>query len=423
MHWKKKLISLLLVAVFLAGAVTAAKMIPKDTLPAETAFAAKDTLYFWYADDSLTDYLTNVSAAYYEQKGIHVVPVLHSGLEYLEEINDASVHAGEDVPQMPDLYILTNDSMEKAYLAGLASPIRDGGSICNTRNFPQTALDAVTYQENYVAYPFYYETSALLYNRTYLENTEAVLPETIDGILAFADAYDAPEQVEAVFKWDVSDIFYNYYFTGNYMIVGGETGDNPEKVDIANEKTKECLEIYQNLNQFFSIETKEVTYASVLQDFIDGKLVMTVATSDAVAKLEAAKEAGEFAYEYGIAKMPDLTDSLKGRGLSVTNGIVINGYSEKTEAANDFAAFLLKSHMDTLYQTTGKLPSGYGTVYENENLKGFLAEYENSISMPKMLGTGNFWVQLEICFSKIWSGAEVEEQLNLLAEKIKKQLV
>lgn len=423
MHLKKKLISLLLICLFLTGAVFAAKVIPKEELPAETAFAAKDTLYFWYADDSLTDYLTNVSAAYYEQKGIHVIPVLHSGLEYLEEINDASVHPGEDVPQMPDLYVLTNDSLEKAYLAGLASPIRDYGSICNENNFPQTALDAVTYQDEYVAYPFYFETSALLYNRTYIEGAEQELPETIDGILAFADAYDAPEQVEAVFKWDVSDIFYNYYFTGNYMIVGGETGDDPGQVDIANEKTRKCLEIYQNLNQFFSIETKEVTYDSVLQDFINGKIVMTVVTSDAVAKLEEAKATGEFTYEYGIAKMPDLTDSLKGRSLSVTNGIVINGYSEKAETANDFAAFLLDSHTEELYRTTGKVPSGYGIDYDNENLKGFLAEYENSISMPKMLGTGNFWVQLEICFSKVWGGADIEEQLSLLAEKIQKQLV
>lgn len=423
MHFKKKLISLLLVCLLLGGAAFAAKVIPKEELPAETAFAAKDTLYFWYADDSLTDYLTNVSAAYYEQKGIHVIPVLHSGLEYLEEINDASVHPGEEVPLMPDLFILTNDSLEKAYLSGLASPIHDYGSICNEKNFPQTALDAVTYQNEYVAYPFYFETSALLYNQTYIESAEQKLPETIDGILAFAEVYDAPEQVEAVFKWDVSDIFYNYYFTGNYMIVGGETGDNPKQVDIANEKTRRCLEIYQNLNQFFSIETKEVTYDSVLQDFINGKIVMTVVTSDAIAKLEQAKAAGEFAYEYGIAKMPDLTEGLKGRSLSVTNGIVINGYSEKSEIANDFAAFLLDSHTQELYRTTGKIPSAYDVEYDNENLKGFLAEYENSISMPKMLGTGNFWVQLEICFSKIWGGADIEEELSLLAEKIQKQLV
>ena len=54
---------------------------------------------------------------------------------------------------------------------------------------------------------------------------EEALPKTIDDILAFADVYDAPEQVEAIFKWDVSDIFYNYFFVGNYIDVGGVSGD------------------------------------------------------------------------------------------------------------------------------------------------------------------------------------------------------
>lgn len=39
------------------------------------------------------------------------------------------------------------------------------------------------------------------------ERINAMIPSTIDDILSFADSYDAPEQVEAVFKWDVDDIF------------------------------------------------------------------------------------------------------------------------------------------------------------------------------------------------------------------------
>lgn len=424
MHGKKKLISLLLIAVLLTGAAFAARIIPaseEDGKPA-TVFSSGDTLYFWYSDDALTDFLTNASASYYNEKGIHVIPVLHTGLEYLEEINDASVHPGEDTAQMPDLYIISNDSLEKAYLAGLAAQVEDGGSVCTTDTFPQTALDAVTYAGKYVAYPFYYETSALLYNKTYIEESEKEVPGTIDDILAFADEYDAPEQVEAVFKWNVSDIFYNYYFIGNYMVAGGEAGDDPSQIDIDNARTRQCLQVYQNLNQFFSIDTEEVTYDTVLQDFIEGKIVMTVATSDAIARLEAAKEAGEFSYEYGIAKMPDLTAELKGRSLSVTNAVVVNGYSEKAEAANEFAAYLTKEKADELYENTGKIASRYGISYENRNVNAFMEEYESSISMPKMLGTSNLWVQLEICFSRIWNGEEVEPLLSALAEQIRRQM-
>ena len=130
----------------------------------------------------------------------------------------------------------------------------------NTIHFPQVALDAVTYKGKQVAYPLYFETSVLLYNETYLKDwakqqavreaeaakgteeaegateiqqDEAALqaradeilktavPETIDDILKVADTFDPPENVEGIFKWDVSDIFYNYYFVGNYMDVGG----------------------------------------------------------------------------------------------------------------------------------------------------------------------------------------------------------
>ena len=424
MHGMKKLLSLAAVFLLAAGAVLAAEKIPgrEENKKQETVFASGDTLYFWYTDDALTDFLTNVSAAYYEESGNHVVPVLRSGLEYLEAVNDASVHPGEDTPQMPDLYVISNDSLEKAYLSGLAAEITDEGGVCNTDTFPQIALDAVTYSGKYVAYPFYYETSAFLYNKTYMEEGEWPVPRTIDDILAFAEEYEAPEQVEAVFKWVVSDIFYNYYITGNYMIVGGEAGDDPAQLDIDNEKTRECLHIYQNLNQFFSIDTKEETYDTVLQDFIDGKIVMTVATTGAVARLEEAKEAGQFPYEYGITVMPDLTADLKSRSLSVTNGIVVNGYSEKAQIANDFAVFLTKNHADTLYEKTGKIASRYGALYENRNVAEFMDEYENSISMPKMLGAGNFWVQLEICFSRIWKGEEVEPLLSQLSQQMEKQL-
>ena len=109
--------------------------------------------------------------------------------------------------------------------------------------------------------------------------------------------------------------------------------------------------------------------------------------------------------------------------LSVTNGVVINGYSEKTEIANDFAAFLTKDQADGLYENTGKIASRYGVLYDNRNIGEFMAEYENSVSMPKLLGTSNFWVQLEICFSRIWNGADVKEMLSELAEQVQRQLV
>lgn len=481
MSLKKRLVSVLVLLCMITG-ISMYTEYRNEIMPEEVPldeFEAKDTLYFWYADDALTAYLESVCLAYYEETGYRVTPVLHSGLEYLEDINEASVRSEE----VPDLLVLSNDALEKAYLAGLASEIWDTKGLYNIASYPQTALDATTYKGKSIAYPFYYETSALLFNKTYLqehaqklieaqadaetaeqaeeamENAESeeaaldavdaivptdmteeemaaeaakavytIVPATLNDILTFADAYDAPEQVEAVFKWDVSDIFYNYFVVGNYMNVGGVNGDDSEQIDIYNENTIECMKVYQALNQFFSIDMKESDYDSIIQEFIDGKIVYTIATTDAIAKIEAAKTEGGFAsaegvpYEYEVTAVPGLNETLATRSLSVTYGVVVNGYSEKKEIANDFAKFLTYDKADELYDRTGKASTKLNAAYTNENLNGFMAEYKKSVPMPKMLETSNFWVQLEICFAKIWSGENCNDQLRGLSEQIMTQI-
>lgn len=400
-----------------------------------TELSQEDRLILWYTDEALTPYLNSAALNYQEEKGIKVMPVLVSGVEYLEEINKASIHSESG----PDLYITSNDNLEKAYLSGLAADIHDEERICRKDDYPQTALDAVTYMKRKIAYPFYYETSFLLYNKTYMEDVlkarqdamenerggedlEIVIPATIDDILNFADEYDAPETVEAVFKWDVSDIFYNYFFIGNYISVGGDAGDDPLNMNLYNESAIQCLKVYQQLNQFFSIDTNTVTYEGILEEFLDGKTVFTIATTDAVGRLDEAKEAGEFLFEYGVAVIPDININYKSRGLSVTNAVVINGYSEKQEKANDFAKYIAYDKVEDLYKRGGKIPSRYGVTFDNPEISKIMEEYEKSVSIPKMLETSNFWVQLEIVFTEVWKGEDVDTALFTMNEQITGQM-
>ncbi len=459
-----------------------------------------ETLVLWYADDSLTEYITTTALSYQAEYGIKVKPVLVSGVEYLEQINRVSVNEGEEgADEAPDLYITTHDNLMRAYLAGLAAPITDTQANVLPRNYPQTALHAVSCDEQYVAYPLYYETNFFLYNKTYmanmakeriegeidaaqgeaateelaqageepaeadvldvseetadtlastgdieqaaegengtpmgeedaevsaevLEQLSTMIPATIDDILTFANNYDAPEAVEAVFKWDVSDIFYNYFFVGNYMDVGGENGDNNAVFNIYNQQSVDCLTVYQNLNQFFSIDADEVTYEGILKEFIEGKTVFTVATTDAIAKIEAAKAAGEFEFNYGVAVLPDISSTLKARGLSVTSAVAVNGYSDKKEQANAFAEYLSYTKSDDLYKKAGKLACKKGINYDNAEISNVMSEYEKSVSLPKMIEASNYWVQLEIAFTKVWTGSEPDETLKALSDTIGGQI-
>ncbi len=494
MTLKKRLTTILVIALCVSGIYGVGKLgitVPHNEeaeIEDDFIFGRRETLYLWYTDEALTDYLSSVAVSYSEyQDDVRVVPVYTPGREYLETINQASLHEEE----VPDLYIVSNDSLEKAYLAGLASEIKLPEGVLPLDNFfPETAINAVTYHDKQIGYPFYFETSCFLYNETYLndwaraqieaendaqmaeeaqaqlesegEPTESTgdgtesdtdvsgegsersaeedgsiisdeavearvadaLPKTIDDILAFADVYDAPEQVEAVFKWDVSDIFYNYFFVGNSIDVGGKYGDQADSIHIYNENAIKCMRVYQNLNQFFSIDTKEISYDGVLQDFIDGKIVYTVATTDAMSKIETAKSEGDFEYEYGISMMPDVSEELSSASLSVTQCVVVNGYSAKKEMANDFAVYLTEYATETLYTRTGKLPVySNGDTYSDPNKAAFLEEYTYSIPMPKMIETSNFWVELEIAFAKIWDGEDANMDLKALSEKIMSQVV
>jgi len=458
MNFGKRVVSVVLCSAMVLGAVFTAAVHRTDTL--ENAFIPMDSVNIWYTDESMTDYINAMAVAFHEEYDVRVLPQLQSGLDYLESVYDASVREEKG----PDLYIISNEALEKAYLSGLAAEITDDSGIVNAEHFPESSLNAVTYQGKKVGYPYYFETSVLLYNKTYIqemaknqlltegseepeneqeaetakesgdeaaeeipeeqinERVEELIPQTFDELLSFAENYDAPQAVEAVFKWDVEDIFYNYFFVGNYMNVGGPCGDTAEAVDIYNLDTIKAMKIYQDLNQFFSFESEDVTYASLIQEFMEGKLVFTTATSDIIQTLKSAAEEGTFAFEYGIAPIPDLNEELKTKNLSVTNTIVVNGFSNKQEEAELFAAYLAKDASASLYEKTGKIPAYTDEACKDDKTAVFYQEYSDSVPVPKMMVTSNLWVQLEVTFAKVWNGSAVSKSLKDLSELIMSQV-
>ncbi len=452
-----------LAAAFTAGIARAGWQISEKQ--ESTIFSSgKETLYLWYTDEALTSYLSGAAVTYNETHDVRIVPVLESGAEYLEKINQTSLESNA-----PDLYILRHDSLEKASLAGLADEVSPPQDAVMEEDYMGTGLQAVSYRDKIIGYPFYFETSALLYNKTYLEDmarsqleaeadlaegsegsaagegedlegleqgalesrftdeevekrVQEILPATIEDIETFADHYDAPEQVEGVFKWDVTDIFYNYFFVGDAIEIGGDAGWDDSRIDIYNVDAIKNMRVYQELNQFFSMDTSESDYDAILNEFMEGKIVFTMATTDAVFKLEHARDDGLFAYDYDIAMTPDIGEGRKTRSLSMTSCVVVNGYSDNKEAANDFAYFLTSQYNDILFARTGKVSAARDVDYGYEALDKFAQGYEKSISMPKMIETSNFWVKLEVVFSQIWNGADANEKLKELSEEMMEQV-
>lgn len=430
----------------------------------QSLYMPKQTITFWYTDDAMTDFINSAAVSFYEETDIRVVPVKVSGLEYIENIYNATVTTGNG----PDAYIVSHDLLEKAYLSGTAGEIRDTNVIVTTVNYPETAIRAVSCRDKIVGYPLSFETGVFLYNKTYLETyvqekaieemlageetgdeitdqpedeeidlsemepilseEEAdaaileMLPENIDQIIDFANAYNAPEGLQALFRWDVTDIFYNYFFIGASTNVGGENGDDADYIDIYNEDAIRSLRVYQHLNQFFAIDTEEISYEQVLQEFIEGKILYSVVTTDAIGKLEAAKKDETFLFDYGVSEIPMVNEEIDSAGMSVTNAIAINGFSEEQDAANAFAKYLAFDLADGLYERTGKVPATTKVVFENPNLSAAALAYASSQPITKMIEASNYWMQLEVTFTKAWKGDNVNALLKELSEQIMTQV-
>lgn len=157
---------------------------------------------------------------------------------------------------------------------------------------------------------------------------------------------------------------------------------------------------------------------------------------------------------YQVAQLPALTDSLDSRGLSVTNGVVVNPYSSNVEAAKACARYLTQEQAGKLYEQTGKLTAcksrlgeegsteeeeersflGYESLYEkllgsgkstsktgNEHLIVYEA-YEKAAEVPKIMELSNMWLQLEVVLADIWRGQDAGEEMTSFSELLKEQL-
>ena len=57
----------------------------------------------------------------------------------------------------------------------------------------------------------------------------------------------------------------------------------------------------------------------------------------------------------------------------------------------------------------------------NAELQVFINEYDESVPLPKMLETSNYWVNLEMLFASVWDGADANKGLKSLSEQMKLQ--
>ena len=394
-------------------------------------------LTIWYTDAKLNTFMLEAAEEYKEKTGITVNAQLVSAVDYIETISDATFIKENG----PDLFVAGSDLLQKALYAGIVDD-HVSYSEAEKDNIPQKAFDAATCDGKLIGYPFYFESCFLLYNQYYAEDW----PRSVDQILEYADAFEATsttEKVQSIFKWDVSDIFYNYFFIGNYVGLGGVNGDDKAQLSLSEGNVIKSLEYYQSLNEFFAIDEETVHNEDVIQEFIDGKIVKKKKKTDAIARLDQAIAEGkvpEYKLEatrdeegneipprevdcfYGVGDIPNLSEELITRGLSVTNSIVVNNYSANRAYANDFAHYVSYERAEQLYEQTGKVSVCKSVTAGDANWERIMVQYAGSVEIPKIIEMSNYWILMEIAFANIWNGADIMTEIGNVVAQMNMQL-
>lgn len=244
-----------------------------------------------------------------------------------------------DIHNSADLFTIPDDQLYSLIAGGALSPAVNQDEIKNA-NLSE-AVEAASYNGTLYAYPYSADNGYFLYyNKEYLSDTDV---QTLDGILAVAEAADKKFSMEFNSGW------YMYSFFGN---TGLEFGINDDGV------TNYC-----NWNSAEG-NIKGADIAQALLDITaspaflvqsDGSFVEGVKSGEVIAGVSgvwnavAIKEA--WGDDYGACKLPTYTCSGQQVQMSSFTGykmIGVNAYSKNPEWAHKLAEWLTNEENQTL---------------------------------------------------------------------------
>ena len=369
----------------------------------------------WYSYTGYEPFLKEAASRYEAKKGIKVRLTYYTTINYPDKIRSASSEG-----KGPDLFIVSDDSIQNVILLGVAEQ-NYYADLYNKENYSSKSIDATTYAGKQYGYPMGFETSVFAANRTFIDS----MPTTFDDIKTFADNFnnsgdeteDAHDysSVSSILKWDISDFLYNYGFLGSYLKVGGEYGDNPNNIDVNNEKAVLAGQYYYSLSQYFYTEAENSKYNDVMNEFFEGKIIYTIASSDIINRMSESELPIE------LSALPNLTNELTSAPVSKTDIMMVNPFADMKEEAREFAKFVTFDMAEEMYNLCNII-STKNIVYDNENLNVFIKAYEKSAGLPKLMTTSDYWLKVNNVLSNIWKGEDVSNQLSTLHDVLDKQI-
>lgn len=396
----KRISAVLLVMILLVGITGCGKTSEETVTGLEIE---KDiSVNLWYTDSDLTDYMDRVAAQYKAANPhITIAPKLVSTDEYLENIYNESIY-GTDAP---DVFMMSSDNLEKAYLMGIVADNDTYASNYSSEVYGNAAITASSLKGKLLGYPMTFDTAVMVYNEKYADSVS-----TFEELTQYSNNFQHTvdnEEVEVVAKWDVSDLLLNYAFVGNYINMGGEAYEDKSQVSLDEPNVIKSLNAYANLKDAYGIIRNTTTLESCLDAFKNNKLLYTIVKASDLSSLN------ESGVEYGICKVPDLTQDLQAKGMSTTQLAVVNPYSSNVAVAKSVAKALT---YDDAYEITEltDYPSARGDLKTDPNIEyaNLHQIYSDSVVKAKFMEIGELYIRMEVMLHQVWDEGNVEQNYN-----------
>lgn len=381
----------------------------QDTSESDTEQKDKsliETITFWYTDDQDISYLQAASESFEKRYGIHVDYILRNDADILAAVNQAN-EAGE----APDAYMLSNDLIRKAQMAGLVEKNAMYDDQFWNEHYPAVSKNALSSGVSVYGYPIYLDTFFMLYDQDY-----AGEPLTIENVLEFSENFVDEENTKEIFRWDISDPFYNFMFLGGYASLLGATGEDTSQFDVTNQYVLDSMTYFQSIHDILSMDMEESSYEKIKKKIRKNKLIYAICKTDILPILEETQNA------YKLAKLPKLTDTLDSGSLSITYAACVNPYADSVSAATLFSIYLSYEYSDQQFGLTRHVSARSDIARENENDQLIYEQYMASDTIPKALEMGDFWTYSEVAFSNIWDGNDVATELQTLQDTVRGRL-
>ncbi|MEK3884687.1 maltose ABC transporter substrate-binding protein [Paenibacillus sp. PL2-23] len=367
------------------------------------------TLLVWESKEE-RPFIEAIGKEFTEKYGIEIkFEELGAADQVNKLISDGPAGLGADVVVFP------HDNLGKAVSAGLVLPNDFYEEQSRSEN-SEVAVNAVTYDNMLYGYPRSVETYALFYNKALIPNA----PQTFDEIVEFAKTFNDPAANKYALMWEVGNFYFNYPFISTGGYVYGDNGQNKDDIGLNTEGAVAGVEYYGSLkDSILPMNSGDITYDIKKGLFTGGTLAMDINGPWTIADYKAA------GIDFGVAPLP----SINGQPASSFSGVkafYVNSFSKYPNAARLFARYASTKEAQLKdFEMTGAIPANKEAtadqaVQENEIVKGFVEQFNQSTPMPSIPEMGNVWSPIAAAFSDVWnSGKNAKEALDNAVQQIK----